>query len=206
MVTQSPVPVAIMAGGQGRRIGGAKPAKMLAHTSLLDHMLSYAAQISDFVIVAADVPDFGPLPQNVRLLPDETNDAGPISGLTSALHFACKQGLPQILVIACDVPFLPQDLLFKLQHEIGDAGAAMASSGGKLHPACALWRADCATLLPGYLATGRRSLIGFAETAAYKYATWPNVPFDPFFNINTAKDLAEAEIILPLHQQMFAQM
>jgi molybdopterin-guanine dinucleotide biosynthesis protein A len=37
-------------------------------------------------------------------------------------------------------------------------------------------------------------------TAHYRLATvsWPSVPFDPFFNINTAGDLAEAERLFTL--------
>jgi molybdenum cofactor guanylyltransferase len=197
MAVQSSIPAAIMAGGHGRRIGGQKSAKLLAHKSLLDHALNYAARTSALVAVAADTEDSGPLPQNVSLILDDIIGAGPISGLSSALRFANEQRATHILVIACDVPFLPQNLLPRLQHVIGDAAMAMAISDGKLHPACALWRADCAKLLPEYLATGRRSLMGFAETAGYETVHWPCVPFDPFFNINTAENLAEAEKIAP---------
>ena len=44
-----------------------------------------------------------------------------------------------------------------------------------------------------YLASGRRSLRGLAETVGYVAVDWPADPEDPFFNINTSADLAEAE-------------
>ena len=66
----------------------------------------------------------------------------------------------------------------------------MAASGGRLHPVCALWKAEAAAGLPAYLATGRRSLRGFAEAVGYEAVEWPSEPFDPFFNINDEADLA----------------
>ena len=47
--------------------------------------------------------------------------------------------------------------------------------------------------LPAYLATGRRSLRGFAEAIGVARVDWPIIPSDPFFNINSPDDLAVAE-------------
>jgi molybdopterin-guanine dinucleotide biosynthesis protein A len=47
--------------------------------------------------------------------------------------------------------------------------------------------------MPEYLASGRRSLRGLAETVGYVAVDWPTDPEDPFFNINTSADLVEAE-------------
>jgi molybdopterin-guanine dinucleotide biosynthesis protein A len=95
-----------------------------------------------------------------------------------------------VLTIPCDMPFLPWDLPVRLT---SDAAATVAASGGRLHPICALWKAEARDALPAYLATGRRSLKGFAEAAGYEAVQWPTEPFDPFFNINDEADLARAE-------------
>jgi molybdenum cofactor guanylyltransferase len=72
----------------------------------------------------------------------------------------------------------------------------VASSGGHLHPVCGLWRVSALDAVPAYLASGRRSLRGFAEAAGFTAVDWPIEPLDPFFNINTPEDLAAAERLL----------
>jgi molybdenum cofactor guanylyltransferase len=47
--------------------------------------------------------------------------------------------------------------------------------------------------LAGYVASGRRSLRGFAAEIGFRVAEWPSEPIDPFFNVNTAEELAQAE-------------
>jgi molybdopterin-guanine dinucleotide biosynthesis protein A len=44
-----------------------------------------------------------------------------------------------------------------------------------------------------YLSDGQRSLKGFASLIGRREVEWPAEPFDPFFNVNTAEQLAEAE-------------
>jgi hypothetical protein len=38
--------------------------------------------------------------------------------------------------------------------------------------------------------------MGLAEKVGWGAVDWPSEPFDPFFNINTPEELAEAERIL----------
>jgi molybdopterin-guanine dinucleotide biosynthesis protein A len=39
-------------------------------------------------------------------------------------------------------------------------------------------------------------LKGFAEAVGYAAVEWPTYPVDPFFNINSQRDLAQAERLL----------
>jgi molybdopterin-guanine dinucleotide biosynthesis protein A len=168
--------IVILAGGEGRRIGGGKPQRILGGRTLLDRALGIARQWSADVEVA-----------------DGSTDAlgieGPLGGVAGALG---RGG--DIITIPCDMPFLPEDLPERLCAT--GAAAALAQSGGRLHPVCALWRARAADGLAAYAASGRRSLHGFAEAIGYEAVTWPTDPIDPFFNINDADDLARAEALL----------
>jgi molybdopterin-guanine dinucleotide biosynthesis protein A len=170
------VRIVILAGGEGRRIGGGKPMRMLGGKTLLDRALAIARGWSDEVLVA-----------------DGTSDApgieGPLGGVASAL---ARGG--DILTIPCDMPFLPGDLPERLGRT--GAAAALAQSGGRLHPVCALWRARAGEGLAAYAASGRRSLHGFAEAVGYEAIAWGTDPIDPFFNINDPDDLARAEAML----------
>ncbi len=106
-----------------------------------------------------------------------------------------SQGAVSTLSAPCDAPFLPDDLLERLSPAL-TAGVAVARSGGRLHPVCALWRAGLDAVLHAYAATGRGSIMGLAEAAGWTAVDWPAEPLDPFFNINTAEDLARAEQLL----------
>lgn len=183
--------VVILAGGEGRRMGGGKPFRMLAGRSLLDCALAMARGWSDDVAISArdqDIDDDAPILRDVE-------GAGPIAGIASALRFAGAAGLDAVLTIPCDSPLLPNDLPERLSAALS-AGAAIPVSGGQWHPASALWSAEALAALPAYLATGRGSLMGFAERIGFNIVEWPVAPFDPFFNVNTLEDLAAAEALL----------
>lgn len=171
--------IVILAGGEGRRIGGGKPQRLLGGETLLDRALRRARSWSDEVLVAA---------RKGGDLQDDPAIEGPLGGVAAALALG-----GDVLTIACDMPFLPDDLPARLASE---AVATVAASGGRLHPVCALWKAEAAAALPAYVATGRRSLTGFAEAFGYQAAEWPTEPFDPFFNVNDEADLARAEALL----------
>lgn len=192
------IPVVILAGGEGRRIGGGKPDRRLAGKTLLDHAIAEAGSYS--ATVAISVGEGVHLPSgDLAIVHDEGDAKGPIAGLMAALKFAAAQGADHVMIVPCDTPFLPDDLLRRLHEALGDANAAVARSAAQLHSACSLWSVGAADLLPDYLAQGRRSLIGFAEMVGYAAAEWPAAESDRFMNINTATDLLRAE-------QIFARM
>lgn len=167
--------IVILAGGEGRRIGGGKPARLLGGQSLIDRALARARAWSDTVLVATREGD-------------DPAIEGPLGGVAAAL---APGG--DVLTIPCDMPFLPDDLPARL---VSGKAVTMAASGGHLHPVCALWKAEARDGLPAYLATGRRSLKGFAEAVGYDVVQWLVAPIDPFFNINDEADLARAEALL----------
>ena len=190
-----PIPIVVLAGGDGARIGGGKPQKSLAGRPLLHHAIAKAEIYSPSVLVSVSAADC-PLPGNVARLLDGGKISGPMAGLAAALKFASEMQAPHVMIMPCDTPFLPDNLLQRLQDDIGASNAAVAQYDGRLHPSCSLWRADAASLLPQYLATGRRSLTGFAEMAGYVAVEWEAEAEDPFFNINTASELIDATRIM----------
>ena len=177
--------ILILAGGEGLRIGGGKPLRLLGGRTLIERAIDRARGWTDAVAVSARSEEqLGPL--DIDLLFDPPEIDGPLAGLASA---AALEG-PAVLTIPCDMPFLPDDLPQRLAAALPGHGAALASSGGHVHPVCGLWRSEALAQVRAYAATGRRSLIGFAETIGYAEVEWPD---DPFFNINGPEDLAEAE-------------
>ncbi|MGX1588189.1 molybdenum cofactor guanylyltransferase [Brevundimonas diminuta] len=188
-------PVVILAGGEGRRMGGRKPERLLAGRPLIAHAVDQARKWGDPVAVALRSEGQWPNPEpDVRLIQDDPALEGPLAGLAAALEWALSLGRDRVLVAACDTPFLPNDLARRLEEELRpDAGAALAATPGRLHPACALWRVESLAAVRSEAAAGRGSLRGVAARAAATIVEWPAQAADAFANINTPQDLLLAQ-------------
>ncbi|MEQ1725018.1 MAG: molybdenum cofactor guanylyltransferase [Sphingopyxis sp.] len=190
-------PIVIAAGGNGSRIGGGKAGRVLGGIPLLQRAVTFALTQSGTVAIAARADTAITVEPRVPMLIDRADDGGPLAALMSALDFAVACGAQSVLMMPCDMPFLPADLLARLMVE-GDAErVAMAMSGARFHPICALWPvAACQAALPAYAAISNGSLIGLAKQIGFDEIAWPDAPYDPFFNINDGDDLAHAEAML----------
>ena len=187
--------VVILAGGEGSRIGGAKPLQRLGGKRLIDRAVTRARDWTETVAIAVRDPvQVGET--GVRHIVDAVDIEGPLGGLSAALEFAAGKSCEAVLTIAADMPFLPDDLPARLQATLDGECAALAASAGHLHPVCGLWRTRAQGQLPAYVESGQRSLVGFAKAVGFITAHWTAVPFDPFFNVNTPEELARAERML----------
>jgi molybdopterin-guanine dinucleotide biosynthesis protein A len=188
--------IVILAGGEGRRIGGGKPQRELGGRSLIDRALEFAHSLAPLVAIAVREPDQLADCGVARVL-DLAGIEGPLAGVGAALGFAAGNDMDALLTLPCDAPFLPGDLLARLFPALaGGIAASVPQSGGVLHPACALWRIEALNRLPAYLEARGSSLRGFAEHVGCTTVDWPVEPVDPFFNINSEEDLARAENLL----------
>ena len=190
------IPVVVLAGGLGSRMGGCKPQRRLAGESLLGRAVDTARQWSPAVRVAVrDRSQASGV--EAELIFDDPTIPGPLAGVAAALAWAGGEGAEHVLTIPCDMPFLPPDLLFRLDEVMGPAhGAAVAASGMRLHPVCTLWRTPIAPLLVDQVRLGRLSLMALTARAGRVVADWPTDPVDPFLNLNSPEDLAGARALL----------
>lgn len=183
--------VVVLAGGQGRRMGGEKPRMAWGRTTLIGHALAQARALGRDVAIAVRDEHQVEGAVEAHLLLDEPAIEGPLAGLASALGFARGLGADCVLTLPCDAPRLPADLAERLVIGLGSGfDVAVARSNGRLHPTCALWRATTLEALPAYLATGRRSLNGFAVMLGMIPVDWSALGGDPFANANTPDELA----------------
>lgn len=172
-------------------MGGGKPMVKIGGQTLLEQAIGRARGWSPNIILSVkSSSQFGAV--DFPLVLDDAGIEGPLAGLAACLRWAGEQRFPCLLTIACDMPFLPSDLPFRLARALGENNASVAASGGHLHPVCALWRTRIVPELASYVATGRTSLHGFAGHVGHVAVEWPGSDPDPFFNINTPADLAAA--------------
>jgi molybdopterin-guanine dinucleotide biosynthesis protein A len=181
----SSLAVVILAGGEGRRMGGGKPLHLLGNKTLLDHAIERARSWSDSIAISArDPAQVGDtwLP----VLIDPPGLAGPLAGLAAARKLGCAR----VLTIPCDMPFLPDDLPDRLAAVLAEFAAALGSAGGRLQPVCGLWTAEALDEIEAYAASGQSSVLGFARAVGFATAELEEEAVD---NINTLVELAEAE-------------
>jgi len=182
--------IVIAAGGDGSRIGGAKPERMLGGQRLIDRMVLWANQQTDAIALAVRNGD-GDWGTGLPLLYDRYDHIGPISALASALHEAQRMARKTVLLIGCDLPFLPDDLIPRLSAVLAENGVSMPLSQGRLHPMAALWRTEPARL-DQWIQTGGQSMWRYARDIGMAEVLWTETP-DPFTNINDLDALARAE-------------
>ncbi len=183
----------VLAGGDGRRIGGAKPDRLLAGQSLLAHVCDgVTGPLAVAVRADTSLPE---IPGAERII-DPPGIAGPLAALVSAFAWARGRGLCWVQLRPCDAPFLPADLTHSLLARAISSGAlsALPESLERLHPACGLWHVTLLALAEQRALAGRLSLIGLAHAAGHASVAWEAAPDqDPFANINTPEDLLAAE-------------
>ncbi len=182
----------VLAGGQGRRMGGVdkglvefRGAPMVATV-----IARLAPQVAAIVVNANQNADayaaFGH-----RVVPDAVGGfAGPLAGLHAGLAAVATR---YAVTVPCDSPFLPHDLVARLSAGLATAGAdvAVARTFDQPHPVFALVRSALRPHLEAFLAGGGRKI-----DAWYASLSVVEVPFDDeaeaFRNINTRDELAAA--------------
>jgi molybdopterin molybdotransferase len=183
----------ILAGGQGRRMGGVdKGLENFRGKRLVDHVYErLAPQVGGIIINANQNHDayksFG-----VRVVSDAIgNFAGPLAGLHAGLSVSRR---PYLASVPCDSPFLPEDLVERLMARLNESGAelAMAKTGDQPHPVFCLARRSVLEHLTNFLKDGGRKI-----DAWYASLDVVEVDFDDqaeaFSNINTREELARFE-------------
>lgn len=119
---------------------------------------------------------------------------GPLAGVLAGMRWAAARhpGVADVLSLPGDTPFAPADLALRLAAARGGRAIACAGSGGRVHPAVALWPVRLADALEAAVRGGQRKVIAWAESQGLAVCDFPAAPFDPFLNVNTPDDLAAA--------------
>jgi molybdenum cofactor guanylyltransferase len=116
--------------------------------------------------------------------------AGPLAGLHSGL-LQCQT--PWLVTAPCDSPYLPLDLVVRLQNAQQATGADLAvpvtgvGASRQVHPVFCLVRSDLLPHLSAFLASGGRKVDAWYSTLAVAEVSFSNE--SAFRNINTMAEL-----------------
>ena len=130
----------VLAGGAGSRLGGAaKPALPVGGRPMLHRVLAAVADASVRIVVGP--PDL-PLPERVRRTLELPPGGGPVAATAAGLALAA-QHLPQVALLAADLPLLTAAAVSRLRAAAGQSGAdgALFVDGtGRAQWLCGVWR------------------------------------------------------------------
>ena len=190
----------ILAGGLARRMGGGDKARLVVGgRSILQRTIDCVAPHVDGIVINAngDLARFGDV--GLAVVADSMpGHLGPLAGILAGLDWGADFGAEWVISAPGDCPFLPADLVPRLHAARAAAGAAAgavfacAASGGWTHPVVGLWPVVLRGELRAALAAGERKIDAYTAGHPTAVAAWGVDPVDPFFNVNTAEDLAEA--------------
>ncbi len=180
----------VLAGGQGTRLGGidkglqdwkgeplARRAAERLAPQVSQVMLSANRHLGTYRAWGLPVwPD----------PPELAGYQGPLAGVLAGLR---RCATPWMVVVPCDCPHFPLDLVTRLAQAVrADTEIAMAGTATGLEPAFCLMRREVEASLARQLQAGQRKVERWASTMRCV-----GVAFDDaaaFFNINTPGDLA----------------
>jgi molybdopterin-guanine dinucleotide biosynthesis protein A len=192
----------VLAGGLARRMGGGDKARIrIGGKTILERVLARLAPQCNAIILNAngDPVRFGDA--GLPVVPDTVPDfAGPLAGILAGLDWAAAHApeVADVVSVPGDCPFLPSDLVSRLTAARQEAGLplACARSGEWRHPVVGVWPVGLRSDLRNALVEeDLRKIEAWTARHGVAIADWPAAPFDPFFNVNTPEDAAEAERI-----------
>ena len=203
----------LLAGGQSRRMSdafaagrGDKGLLDLSGKPMLGHVIERLAPQAGRLVINANGDPARFASFDLPVVPDTIEGyAGPLAGILAGLRWSIVNApdATHVVSVSTDAPFLPADLVTKLQQGLANASGsiALAQSGGELHPVIGLWPVALADDLEQALRAGTRKVLAWTD----RHGTVPvEFPFthlkgrsvDPFFNANTPEELAEARHLL----------
>lgn len=191
----------ILAGGQARRMGGVQKGLVrLGEKTLLDRVTERLRPQVDALALNVNVDDPAFSATRLPILKDQiTGFAGPLAGIHTGLDYARSYGFDLVLTVAVDTPFFPTDLATKLsapQTKIALAGSEDESGTLWAQPTFGLWEARLADHLMRDVAAGTHKIVAYTDQFRAPIVPFEANGIDPFFNVNSLKDLAQAETLL----------
>jgi len=202
------IPAVIIAGGRSTRMGQDKSGLQLGARPLLDRIIERLRPQASVIDVNTNIVPPPHLPQGVTAFADTVEGRlGPLAGVLSALRHTQRHypDAPCVVTVPTDTPFFPTDLVARLASSRRQADEiTIAYTDDTMHPIFGLWPVAIADDLENWLVSDdKRRVRSFIARYPMVAVDFPMIAtkagaFDPFYNINTPADHAEAERWLAL--------
>ncbi len=196
---ETPFSIAILAGGQSRRMGQNKALINLLGKPVLRWVIDAVASLSDDIFLVTNTPESYrafQLPMVGDILPGNAALGGIHTAVATARH-------PWVMLLACDMPLIRADIIRAMAAQRGDADVVVPRIAGRAEPLHALYRKTCRAAIEASIAAQQLRVISFFEAVAVRYISpadlgEPNFNF--LTNLNTPEDLQRVTKILENQQ------
>ena len=190
---------AILAGGQSKRMGKDKLFLKLNNKMLIEYTIDKVKKYLKNVIIITNQKNEFFLKKNLITVEDcIKGQLGPLVGILTAMKWAKEnlKGCSWIATFPCDTPFFPEKIIQKFikKSKEKDSLILCASSHGRKHNIFGLWSLDLYDKLENDLINKKiRKVQDWTEKNKIKNLEFKFKDYDPFFNINTERDLELAK-------------
>ena len=158
MINQE-VTALVLAGGRGRRMGGADKGLIeLQGKPIIEHILEALEPQCDHIIINANRNIDRYAVYGHPVLADSLDDyQGPLAGFATGMKHAKTK---YVITLPCDAPDLPHDLVRRMMQTLNDQKAeiAVAHDGERMQPVYALIRTSLLNNLDSFLQSGDRKI------------------------------------------------
>ena len=120
----------ILAGGEGKRVGGVDKGLLeYKNKPLIEHIINTIAPQVDDIVISANRNTERYKKYTQKVIADESEKyLGPLAGIGAALPHCVHDW---VLIVACDTPFLPGDIIDRFLLKQADSNLYIAESDNK---------------------------------------------------------------------------
>ena len=188
------VTLAVLAGGEGRRMGRAKGLLEIGGRPILQYLLERWAWDGPTLLVTAPGREHPPgWEQFDREVADPVSDLGPLRGVLTALEHAVT---PFVLLATVDMPRIERSQLQWLAAALADRPGAlgvMLKRGEQVEPFPSAYCLGAAIVVRAHLRGSRRSVHGLLTDGSFEAlaapAEWESTTW---VNLNWPQDMIDA--------------
>ncbi len=187
----------LIAGGKSRRMGRDKRFLSIDGVSVFGRTLSLLRTMFAETVVVLAEPVEGLEVRGCSVVYDVVKDGGSLGGLLTGLIASTS---PRVFAVACDMPFLDEDVIRFISSCDPTADVIAARLAGRFHPMHAAYSKRCIPFLQAMAERHElkiQMLFHLKELQVKVLTEGDFLPFQAglrsFLNINTPNDLASVE-------------
>ena len=191
----------VLAGGKSKRFGRDKSQVKLGGKILINHILTEIIDLYKDILIVTNEPIKFFNSNKISLTNDIKKDQGPLGGIFTAMKWVKenKKDYKWISTFPIDTPFFKKEHLSKFYKEVNlnESNLFFMKSKNTRHNIFGLWSLELYEKLEFALNKGDRKVEIWANEIGVKTIDFEiENNKDPFFNINTEKDLKIAKKLL----------
>lgn len=160
---------------------------------MIEHIIEKVKKVTEHIIIITKNPVYRSL--GYPCFKDSFKDKGPLAGIYAGLSHSSTQ---KNLVLACDTPFLSENILQELITHSGNEDVLVTEHYGKTEPLFAVYDKNCIPYLHTSLKQGKLKIIDVLQNLKTRVINFDGRDWlsdHEFANINTPEELQRYKTI-----------